>query len=191
MPPAALWVPPPSATEAPASGHPAVLWGRRTASSQSISHSIVSRFPPHVGTPPLLPSTAVLPLSHIYIYVRDPSRSPTYHASLKLSGSFNAHSRAPRGSLRSSWGRRCWGMMVGFWRGHDIDSKMEASTCICRVGISHAHFNEAQGSTPASRVGRPSSKVNSTALRPSFYISSFLISSLLAGIPPDNHQSPS
>ena len=41
----------------------------------------------------------------------------------------------------------------------DIDSKMEASTCICRVGISHAHLNEAQGSTPASRVGRPSSKV--------------------------------
>ena len=82
-------------------------------------------------------------------------------------------------------------MMVGFWRGHDIDSKMEASTCICRVGISHAHLNEAQGSTPASRVGRPSSKVNSTALRPRFYISSFLISSLLAGIPPDNHQSPS
>ena len=49
--------------------------------------------------------------------------------------------------------------MVGLWRGHDIDSKMQASTCICRVGISHAHVNEAQGSTPASRVGQPSSKV--------------------------------
>ena len=73
------------------------------------------------GKSPLLPAIHVPSSSHIY--VRDPSRSPTYHASLKASGSFNAHSRAPRGSLRSSWGRRCWGMMAGLWRGHDIDSK--------------------------------------------------------------------
>ena len=71
VPPAALWDPPPSPPEAPASGHPAVLCRRRTASSPSISHSIVSRFPPHVGTPLRLSLKEGLPLSPIYIYARD------------------------------------------------------------------------------------------------------------------------
>ena len=71
VPLAALWVPPPSAPEAPASGHPALLSGRRTASSPSLSHSIVSRFPPHVGTPLRLSPKEGLPFSPIYISGRD------------------------------------------------------------------------------------------------------------------------